>query len=446
MASSGTSINPLLFDMSDAVIRAHLVGKRYEFPSGKAQSSPVFRYRRLSEELWSTIRDVAQAPFRRREKKSVGDEEFWALRDVSLEVKRGEIVGLIGKNGAGKSTLLKLLSRITKPTCGWAEITGTVGSLLEVGTGFHPELTGRENIYLNGAILGMTRSEVRLKFDEIVAFAEVERFLDMPVKHYSSGMYVRLAFAVAAHLETDILFVDEVLAVGDMAFQKKCLGRMEEIAGSQHRTIFFVSHQLATITSLCTRALWIDGGRIRAEGPPAEVVGQYLNSMQTGGGSSRDLRTWKSRRGNGEVTITSVELQAFCGPEPLPVPRMGDSLRIRFRVENRQRIPGSDIRLSVAIKTFSGQKLVHVANEDDGLVCPDLAQFDVEVNLPDLKIYPGLYTLTLWAGTPRYTDYDHVEDCLDFEVAHPVHTPRAFKIDSSQGLFLHASTWRESAA
>ena len=428
--------------MSDAVIRTHLVGKKYKVPGGASKNSPVFRYRRLSEEMWSTVQSVVRAPFRAREEKAADSAEFWALRDVSLEVKRGEIVGLIGKNGAGKSTLLKLLSRITKPTSGWAEITGSVGSLLEVGTGFHPELTGRENIYLNGAILGMSRAEVRLKFDEIVAFAEVERFLEMPVKHYSSGMYVRLAFAVAAHLEPDLLFIDEVLAVGDMAFQKKCLGRMEEIAGSQHRTILFVSHQLATITSLCTRVIWIDDGRIRAEGSPAEVVGQYLNSMQTVGGSSRDLRAWKSRRGSGEVMITSVELQAFSGREPLPVPRMGDSLRIRFRVENRQRIPGSEIRLSVSIRTFSGQKLVHVSNEDDGLVCPDLAEFDVEVNLPDLKIYPGLYTLTLWAGTPRYTDYDYVEDCLDFEVAHPVQTPRAFKIDSSQGLFLHASTWR----
>ena len=190
-------------------------------------------------------------------------EEFWALKDVSFEVKQGEVLGIIGRNGAGKSTLLKILSRITEPTEGRVSLRGRVASLLEVGTGFHPELTGRENIFLNGAILGMTQREIRKKFDEIVAFAEVEKFLDTPVKHYSSGMYVRLAFAVAAHLEPEILVVDEVLAVGDAEFQKKCLGKMDEVSRREGRTVLFVSHNMGVISNLCSLAIWLDAGQVR---------------------------------------------------------------------------------------------------------------------------------------------------------------------------------------
>lgn len=204
-------------------------------------------------------------------------EEFWALKDINFEVKRGERVGIIGRNGAGKSTLLKILSRITEPTSGRIEITGRVASLLEVGTGFHPELTGRENIFLNGAILGMTKAEIKKKFDEIVAFAEIEKFLDTPVKRYSSGMYVRLAFAVAAHLEPEILIVDEVLAVGDAQFQKKCLGKMEE-AGKEGRTVLFVSHNMGTIMSFCGQSILLDAGSMRMKGNSGDVINEYLNS------------------------------------------------------------------------------------------------------------------------------------------------------------------------
>ncbi len=203
---------------------------------------------------------------------------FWALKDVSFSVEAGEVVGIVGRNGAGKSTLLKILSRITKPTSGHATVYGRVGSLLEVGTGFHPELTGRENVYLNGAILGMRQAEITRKFDEIVAFAEVEQFLDTPVKHYSSGMYVRLAFAVAAHLDPEILFVDEVLAVGDVAFQRKCLGKMGSVAKGG-RTVVLVSHQLNQLRRLCTRSLWIDNGQVRAQGPTHTVIGAYETAM-----------------------------------------------------------------------------------------------------------------------------------------------------------------------
>src|ERR1700758_5221563 len=205
-------------------------------------------------------------------------EMFWALKDVSLDVREGEVLGLIGRNGAGKTTLLKILSRITRPTEGWAEIHGRVGSLLEVSTGFHPELTGRENTFLSGAILGMSKSEIARKFDEIVAFAELEKFIDTPVKHYSSGMYVRLAFAVAAHLEPEILLVDEVLAVGDINFQKKCLGRMGDVARAG-RTIVLVSHQMNQMRRLCHRVMWIDGGHIRITGTAHEVVSGYESAM-----------------------------------------------------------------------------------------------------------------------------------------------------------------------
>ncbi|HKQ26532.1 MAG TPA: ABC transporter ATP-binding protein [Burkholderiales bacterium] len=227
------------------------------------------------------LRSLSRRIMNRETTQKTSREHFWALKDVSFEIRQGERVGVIGKNGAGKSTLLKILSRITDPTLGKVAITGRVASLLEVGTGFHPELTGRENIFLNGAILGMAKTEIQRKFDDIVAFAEVERFLDTPVKYYSSGMYVRLAFSVAAQLEAEILIVDEVLAVGDIEFQKKCLGRMGEISASG-RTVLFVSHNMATITSLCSRCILLDAGTVKADGDPSDVVLKYY----TGGASS----------------------------------------------------------------------------------------------------------------------------------------------------------------
>ncbi|RME47458.1 MAG: ABC transporter ATP-binding protein, partial [Chloroflexi bacterium] len=250
--------------MSDIAIRVEHLSKRYR----------IGQLHRPHDTLRDSIADfglrIADWLSRRANPKSKiqnskSDDTIWALRDVSFEVKRGEVVGIIGRNGAGKSTLLKILSRITEPTSGRAEIHGRVGSLLEVGTGFHPELTGRENIYLNGAILGMRKREIDRKFDEIVAFAEIEKFIDTPVKRYSSGMYVRLAFAVAAHLEPEILLVDEVLAVGDAAFQKKCLGKMGDVA-KEGRTVLFVSHNMAAITSLCQRAIWLEEGKIKEDG------------------------------------------------------------------------------------------------------------------------------------------------------------------------------------
>ena len=265
--------------------KSYLLGHRSGF-DGK------YRYTAMRDVIEREVRNFTRkaADFARGRQIVQGDqiEEFWALKDVSFEVKQGEVIGIVGRNGAGKSTLFKILSRITEPTAGRILLRGRVASLLEVGTGFHPELTGRENIFLNGAILGMGREEIRRKFDEIVAFAQIERFLDTPVKHYSSGMYVRLAFAVAAHLEPDILVVDEVLAVGDAEFQRKCLGKMQEVSRREGRTVLVVSHNMGVVTSLCTRALWIDQGSICYSGNPEAVVGRYL--AQTAPGQDRLVR------------------------------------------------------------------------------------------------------------------------------------------------------------
>jgi ABC-type polysaccharide/polyol phosphate transport system ATPase subunit len=257
--------------MTTAVIHGEGLGKRYR------------RGLQVDHGLRHSLEAFLRSPIASLRRKKV--EMFWALKDVSLEVKEGEVLGLIGRNGAGKTTLLKILSRITRPTEGWAEIHGRVGSLLEVGTGFHPELTGRENTFLSGAILGMGKAEIERKFDEIVAFAELEKFIDTQVKHYSSGMYVRLAFAVAAHLEPEILLVDEVLAVGDINFQKKCLGKMGDVARAG-RTVVLVSHQLNQIRRLCHRVVWIDDGSVRRDGPTHEVVSAYESAMARGDSNS----------------------------------------------------------------------------------------------------------------------------------------------------------------
>jgi lipopolysaccharide transport system ATP-binding protein len=262
---------------SGAIIQVENLGKKYVLRHAARQNSGNLREALTNRlrALGRRLRRPWQAPPRETR------EEFWALKDVSFEVQRGETLGVVGRNGAGKSTLLKVLSRITDPTTGRVTLDGRAASLLEVGTGFHPELTGRENIYLNGAVLGMTRGEIRRKFDEIVAFAEVEKFIDTPVKRYSSGMYMRLAFAVAAHLEPEILVVDEVLAVGDAEFQRKCLGRMQEVAQTG-RTVLFVSHNMVAVQRLCQQALWLENGRIKYHGDAASVVHQYMASGDQG--------------------------------------------------------------------------------------------------------------------------------------------------------------------
>jgi lipopolysaccharide transport system ATP-binding protein len=318
--------------MSIAVIRGEGLGKRYR--RGLA-ADPGLRHA-LDRFLKSPL-----AAFRRAK-----EETFWALKDVSLEVKEGEVLGLIGRNGAGKTTLLKILSRITKPTTGWAEIHGRVGSLLEVGTGFHPELTGRENAFLSGAILGMSKSEIERKFDEIVAFAELEKFIDTPVKHYSSGMYVRLAFAVAAHLEPEILFVDEVLAVGDAAFQKKCLGKMGDVAKTG-RTIVFVSHNMTAVRRLTSRAIWLEGGRIADTGPAANVIDHYLRKNT----ESNLESVWEDERtapGDDSVRLHSVRVIPQGNSEGLIT--VHTPVRIEFAYWNY--VPGTVLNVSMIFNTL----------------------------------------------------------------------------------------------
>lgn len=308
------------------VIQVEDLGKKYRLG---AQSQP---YGTLRESFAA----IARAPLalggrvlRRRGSRAATRPEFWALHEIDFEVRSGEVLGVIGRNGAGKSTLLKVLSRITEPTRGRVTIDGRIASLLEVGTGFHPELTGRENVFLNGAILGMSRTDILRKFDEIVAFAEVEQFVDTQVKHYSSGMYLRLAFSVAAHLEPEILVVDEVLAVGDAAFQAKCMGKMSDV--SQHgRTVLLVSHNMGAITKLCTRCLLLQKGRLVEAGDARAVVGRYLEAEDTGG-AARDLTTL-DRRGKGDVRFTGMAFEDDTGRE-VDVATSGEGLTVRLQYE-----------------------------------------------------------------------------------------------------------------
>jgi lipopolysaccharide transport system ATP-binding protein len=281
--------------MMEPVIKVENLGKEY-----------ILNHQ--NTERYTALRDViagkVKSAFRQKKDTGISTEKFWALKDVSFEITAGDRIGIIGRNGAGKSTLLKILSRITEPSSGRVTINGRVASLLEVGTGFHPELSGRENVFLNGAILGMNRNEIAAKFDEIVAFAEVEKFLDTPVKRYSSGMYVRLAFAVAAHLEPDILIVDEVLAVGDSAFQKKCLGKIEEVSG-HGRTVLFVSHNMETVTRLCNKALLLKAGQLQATGDTKDVINTYLRSDF----GTSDRRSWvneKNKPGDDVTTLLDI--------------------------------------------------------------------------------------------------------------------------------------------
>jgi lipopolysaccharide transport system ATP-binding protein len=286
--------------MSEAIISVENLSKCYKI--GRQASGDGLRH---------VLEQAVRAPFAwlkpEARAQRAKTEDFWAVRDLSVEINRGEMVGIIGRNGAGKSTFLKLLSRITEPTSGSIKLRGRVASLLEVGTGFHPELTGRENIFLNGAILGMSRVEIKSKFDEIVAFAEIDKFLDTPVKRYSSGMYVRLAFAVAAHLEPEILIVDEVLAVGDAEFQKKCLGKMEDVSSKEGRTVILVSHQMPAIQNLCNRCILMDKGRLIMQGPTDEIVNSYMTKGAAL--ASEGLEEREDRTGRGAVRITSIDLR-----------------------------------------------------------------------------------------------------------------------------------------
>ena len=404
--------------MSDWILKVEELGKSYRLRHG--QGTYVA--------LRDVITDFCSRVFVRGESARQATEEFWALREVSFEVGMGEVVGIIGKNGAGKSTLLKLLSRITEPSRGLIRLRGRVASLLEVGTGFHPELTGRENIFLNGAILGMTNVEIKQKFDEIVAFSDVEKFLDTPVKHYSSGMYVRLAFAVAAHLEPEILIVDEVLAVGDLSFQKKCLGKMKEISRGG-RTVLFVSHNMAAVQALCTRAILLQGGRILCDQTdPSEVIARYSSSD-----GAHEL-TWTRPPGSsttGPMVFRSMSVEVL-GEQP------DHSLRLLAELESLQ--PHHPVIVAFDILDSTSMAVMQALPSIEPVISyshkPQLVE--VVIELPPL--IPGSYQISAWVGHHNTLTYDHVPSALSFDILSSPTYGRSFPHSRNHGQIVPHST------
>ena len=420
--------------MKDIAIRVEGLGKRYFIASSQN------RYLTLRDSLARSVK----APFRRAASLLRGHatgaaelhEAIWALKDVTFEVERGGVVGIIGSNGAGKSTLLKVLSRITAPTEGYAEIQGRISSLLEVGTGFHPELTGRENVFLNGAILGMKKAEIDAKFDEIVAFAEVERFIDTPVKHYSSGMHVRLAFAVAAHLEPEVLVVDEVLSVGDVAFQRKCVGKMQGIAGTG-RTVLFVSHNMGAVANLCETGLWLENGRIAALDSVDSAIAQYLQSVSSerGGDSSQ----WR-RSGSGEARFTAVRFLDEAG-RPSEMFSMGDSVAVEFDVEFHRSF--REVRFALEVqRAQSALRVLHITNQDCGFQLSNVepGKRTIRVLLPRCMLYPSTYNISLWIGGGE-TYLDYVQDVASFSVVQSAVSQRTTRFHQDKGVYYAPSEW-----
>ena len=372
-------------------ISVHNLGKMYRLSHLTGRTSS-FR---------DAITSVFMSPWRRLRQLQGTDEtqeEFWALKDLSFDIKPGEVVGIMGRNGAGKSTLLKILSRIVEPTSGEIRLRGRVASLLEVGTGFHPELTGRENIYLNGSILGMKKREINRKFDEIVDFAEVEKFLDTPVKRYSSGMYVRLAFAVAAHLDPEILIVDEVLAVGDAEFQKKCLGKMKEVSTGTGRTVLFVSHSMAAICSLCDRALMLKAGRVYADSSAREVADVYLQSVE-----NEPLSHEKHLTKPKDATYWVEKVRFLVDGRPAAVVPMGSSFSVELDL--RANIPIRNPKFLLFISGEDSQPLLQVSNRysDETLCDNSISEGTISVSFGTLPLCAGRYSISLHVGDTKST-------------------------------------------
>ncbi len=397
--------------MTDVVIKAEHLGKKYTI-GHQAENGSYTALRDVlmhnARMFWRKTKDLAKG-------KAIiqGDtqEEVWALKGVSFEIKRGEAVGVIGRNGAGKSTLLKVLSRITEPSAGRVTIKGRVASLLEVGTGFHPELTGRENIYLNGAILGMSRAEIKRKFDEIVAFAEVEKFLDTPVKRYSSGMYVRLAFAVAAHLEPEILVIDEVLAVGDAPFQKKCLGKMSDVT-REGRTVLFVSHNMSAVAELCTRAFLLETGAKGIDGVPRDVIAAYL---ATGGSEAEvDLDTLNHKGPRRYVRLRHLRLLNRQGHATTTY-TMNEPFVAQIEIQCIQAMRNAEVGLKIS--SCYGSAIHYLTSTWEGLsVDLGVGTHVFEVRVPALTLYPGIYVVGLWVlSEPEWSD-DSVQEITRFTV------------------------------
>lgn len=406
----------------DIAIRIRGLGKAYRIVHGQEKHTT------LGEAIMHRIRH----PFQRLER-----ETFWALRDVDLDIRRGDVVGIIGRNGAGKSTLLKILSRITEPTTGEVDIYGRVGSLLEVGTGFHPELTGRENIFLNGAILGMKRREILRQFDAIVEFAGVEKFLDTPVKRYSSGMYVRLAFAVAAHLNPEILLVDEVLAVGDAEFQKKCLGKMKEVSTQQGRTVLFVSHNMAAVEGLCGVTVHLQSGRVMDTGPSKDVIEAYLGSTPQAG-SDVDLNSHPSRR-RGTVSILKRVRLVDADGNPTSVAVMGRPITFELLVDPPHPIRSPQV--GIGVDTLYGQRICTVHTRLTGEVLPAIeGPTLVRCTIPFWRLMPGRYVVKFAVGTLA-EDLDVLERAVTLD-AEPADVFGSGQLPSAtQGMVLQEAEW-----
>jgi len=363
------------------------------------------------EAYYETLRETLMKTLSGQQRQSP-KEFIWALRDVTFDANPGDVIGVIGRNGAGKSTMLKVLSRITEPTAGRVDLYGRVGSLLEVGTGFHPELTGRENILLNGAILGMRRAEILRKFDEIVGFAEVEKFIDTPVKRYSSGMYLRLAFAVAAFLESEILLVDEVLAVGDSSFQKKCLGKMRDVSHSG-RTVFFVSHNMAAVEGLCNRCLFIEEGRLAGDGTPHELIAKYLAAEAVPENAKRDLVQHKGRPGSMKTLMRSVSLRSQLGLEASTI-RMGEGLTIQIDFNGTRRFRPN---INLTVKNYFGVPVFTISTrvQKQFQITDTVDSGTIICHLRDLPLLAGTYSIDLFLGE-EYANLDVVYDAISFEV------------------------------
>lgn len=424
--------------MSDVVISVEGLGKKYRLGANAGPSYKTVR-ESLVDAGKGPMRKLARVAGRKPADGERGHRpEFWALKDVNFEVKRGEVLGIIGRNGAGKSTLLKILSQITEPTEGEVRMKGRVASLLEVGTGFHPELTGRENVYLNGAILGMGKGEIARKFDEIVDFAEVEKFIDTPVKHYSSGMYLRLAFSVAAHLEPEILIVDEVLAVGDATFQKRCLGKMGDVAG-EGRTVLLVSHQIAAIRQLCHYSLWLEAGTLAARGRVEEVVGSYLLK----GTASAGERVWTPGNAPGSdcVRLRAVRVVpdggGMSGTVQNAVPF---SIEVDYDVLQRTR----PFRVVIWLYRSDGTLIFASLDTEDKRwrdVPREPGSYSSTAEVPAHLLNEGCHLLSVTCDTPLIQIHFKEDSVISFEVERTEHTDTQF-IDGWQGAIAPQLRWR----
>jgi len=416
--------------MSNIAISIKNLGKSYQITH---RGRDVIRYRKFGDALIDIAKRII--PFTKKKISHETKETFWALDDISFDVRQGEQIGIIGRNGAGKSTLLKIASRITSPTRGSIEIAGRVSSLLEVGTGFHPELTGRENIFLNGAVLGMSRADIRRRFDAIVDFAEVEKFLDTPVKHYSSGMYMRLAFSVAAHLEPDILIVDEVLAVGDAAFQRKCLGKMKEVGG-QGRTVLFVSHNMGAITEFCSRAIMLERGTIKADGTPAQVIPLYAG---IGRGNSAGVFSFKDSGGPchiDRVLLSNIHDQPSVDFE------LSEPISIKIEYEVRELL--TELQFAITLNKDGIDLFQTFDTDDDHEILPTIpGRYFATYTIPEKTLKEGTYSLRITAGTPAELMRD-ISGEITFEVAS--HTlsllKKSYRTDR-QGIIISPGHWKQ---